>query len=208
LVTPAPAKCAAANGGHHGIVKLPSSPLPRNEDGGLVWQVISFEAKMLSDCVCRFLAEMRIAHLATADCRAIPHVVPVCFAVSGERLYVTIDRKPKRQPAATLKRLKNIAENPAVAVVVDRYDEDWARLGWVMLHGRALVLADGVEHNDAQALLCSRYPQLAAMQITELPVIAVHIQRVTSWGNLAPRPIIPSTAVPARGPPNSPASDT
>ena len=84
---------------------------------------------MLADHLYRFLANMRIAHLATADRRAVPHVVPVCFAVSGDRLYITIDEKPKRRPTAMLKRVKNIAENPAVAVVIDRYDEDWARLG-------------------------------------------------------------------------------
>ena len=140
---------------------------------------------MLSDRECRFLAALRIAHLATADRRAIPHVVPVCFVVSGDTLYITIDEKPKRRPITKLKRLKNISENPAVAIVVDRYDEDWARLGWVMLHGRAEILTHGTEHDDAQALLHSRYPQLGAMLIAEYPVIAVRIQRTTSWGNLS-----------------------
>src|SRR6516162_10277494 len=85
---------------------------------------------MVSDGERRFLAQQRIAHLATADRRAVPHVVPVCFAIFERTLYITIDEKPKRRPGATLKRLRNIAENPAVAVIVDRYDEDWARLSW------------------------------------------------------------------------------
>ena len=140
---------------------------------------------MLSDREFRFLAALRIAHLATADRGAIPHVVPACFVVSGDTLYVTIDEKPKRRPVTKLKRLKNISENPAVAIVVDRYDEDWARLGWVMLHGRAEILTHGREHDDAQALLHSRYPQLGAMLIAEYPVIAVRIERATSWGNLS-----------------------
>ena len=92
---------------------------------------------MLSDGEHQFLARQRIAHLATADSRAVPHVVPVCFAILDRTLYITIDEKPKRLSGTPLKRLRNIAENPAVAVVVDRYDEDWARLGWVMLHGHA-----------------------------------------------------------------------
>jgi PPOX class probable F420-dependent enzyme len=140
---------------------------------------------MLSDGQRRFLAQQRIAHLATADRGAVPHVVPVCFAVAAETLYITIDEKPKRRPATALKRLKNIAENPAVAVIVDRYDEDWARLGWVMLRGRAEILRDGQEHQDAQALLRARYPQLAAMQIAAYPVIAVRIERATSWSDLS-----------------------
>jgi PPOX class probable F420-dependent enzyme len=140
---------------------------------------------MLSDGQRRFLAQQRVAHLATADRGAVPHVVPVCFAVAGGTLYITIDEKPKRRPATALKRLKNIAENPAVAVIVDRYDEDWARLGWVMLRGRAEILREGQEHQDAQDLLRARYPQLAAMQIATYPVIAVRIERTTSWGDLS-----------------------
>jgi len=140
---------------------------------------------MLSDAERRFLAQQRIAHLATADRRAVPHVVPVCFAVAGSSLYVAIDEKPKRGPVTALKRLRNIAENPAVAVIVDRYEEDWARLGWCMLHGHAEILHEGQEHQDAQALLRSRYPQLRAMQIASYPVIAVRTEGTTSWGNLA-----------------------
>jgi PPOX class probable F420-dependent enzyme len=140
---------------------------------------------MLSDREHRFLAQQRIAHLATADRGAVPHVVPVCFAVARGTLYITIDEKPKRRPPTALKRLKNIAENPAVAVIVDRYDEDWARLGWVMLRGRAEILREGQEHQDAQALLRARYPQLAAMQIATYPVIAVRIEQTRSWGDLS-----------------------
>jgi PPOX class probable F420-dependent enzyme len=100
---------------------------------------------------------------------------PVCFAISNDTLYITIDEKPKRSLSRPLKRLQNIAQNPAVAVVVDRYDEDWGQLGWVMLRGHAEILIDGREHDQAQALLRCRYPQLTRMQIAELPVIVVHI---------------------------------
>jgi PPOX class probable F420-dependent enzyme len=100
-------------------------------------------------------------------------------------LYITLDEKPKRRSATVLKRMTNIVENPAVAVVVDRYDDDWALLGWVMLRGHADILIDGPEHDTAQALLRSRYPQLNAMHIAQLPVIAVRIERTTSWGNLS-----------------------
>lgn len=133
----------------------------------------------------RFLDDRKVGYLATADLRAAPHVVPVCFAISNHTLYVTIDAKPKRSLNAPLKRLKNIAWNPAVAIVVDRYEEDWRQLGWVMMRGQAEILIDGSEHDQAQALLRSRYPQLKAMQIAELPVIAVRIVKVTSWGNLS-----------------------
>jgi PPOX class probable F420-dependent enzyme len=140
---------------------------------------------MLSDAERNFLAQWRVAHLATADADARPHVVPVCFAIVGASLYITIDEKPKMRRATALKRLTNIAENPAVAVIVDRYDDDWSRLGWVLLHGHAEILTDGEEHGAAQSLLRARYPQLKAMQIAQYPVIAVRIERASSWGNLS-----------------------
>lgn len=138
---------------------------------------------MLSSRERLFLSTRRVGHLATADGRGVPHVVPVCFALSQDALYITIDEKPKR-PDRPLKRLRNIAENPAVALVVDHYDEDWTRLAWVMVRGRAEILAAGTEHARAQALLRGRYPQLDAMRIETLPVIAIRIEKVTSWGNL------------------------
>lgn len=132
-----------------------------------------------------FLAAARIGHLATADRHGAPHVIPVCYALAEAALYVTIDRKPKRADIP-LKRLRNIAENPAVAFVVDHYDEDWTRLGWVMLRGRADILREGPEHDHAQALLRDRYPQYASMDLAPLPVIALRIARATSWGRLGP----------------------
>jgi PPOX class probable F420-dependent enzyme len=142
------------------------------------------QAALLSRTEQRFLAQRRVAHLATADAGAAPHVVPVCFAIAARSLYITLDEKPKRSPTAALKRLRNIRENPVVSVVVDRYDEDWALLGWVMLFGRAEILLAGSEHDEAQALLRLRYPQLRAMHLAPCPVIAVRIERATSWGNL------------------------
>jgi PPOX class probable F420-dependent enzyme len=142
---------------------------------------------MLSEHQARFLASRRVGHLATADARAIPQLVPVCFVVSEGALYITIDQKPKGDPRA-LKRLKNISENPVAAFVADHWDEDWTRLGWIMLRGPAEILAEGAEHDRAQTLLRSRYPQYRGMELDGLPVIAIRIERVTSWGNLSVEP--------------------
>ena len=133
----------------------------------------------------RFLDSLRVAHLATADADAMPHVVPVCFVIRADTVYITIDAKPKSRPPNELKRIRNIIANPRVAIVADRYDEDWTRLGWVMLLGRAEILSEGREHDEAQALLCSRYCQLQAMPIAACPVIAVRIERARSWGRLS-----------------------
>jgi PPOX class probable F420-dependent enzyme len=109
----------------------------------------------------------------------------VCFTILHRTLYIAIDEKPKRVASGSLKRIRNIERNPMVAVVADRYDEDWSLLGWVMLRGRAEILTEGAEHRRAQALLRSRYRQLTGMRIAERPVIAIRLTRVTSWGNLA-----------------------
>ena len=131
-----------------------------------------------------FLLSQRVARLASADARGVPHVVPVCFAVAGETVYITVDEKPKHTPGGTLKRIRNLVENPAVALVADHYEEDWRRLGWVMLRGRAEILHEGEEHDRAQALLRARYVQYREMSLAALPVIAIRIARVASWGDL------------------------
>jgi PPOX class probable F420-dependent enzyme len=139
---------------------------------------------MLSDREARFLADRRVGHLATADARATPHLVPVCFVVSEGTVYITIDQKPKGDPRG-LKRVRNILENPVAAFVADRWDENWTRLGWVMLRGPAEILSAGTEHDRAQELLRDRYDQYRAMELAELPVIAIRIERVTTWGKLS-----------------------
>jgi PPOX class probable F420-dependent enzyme len=141
---------------------------------------------MLTDAQREFLESRRVAYLATADAGGAPHVVPVCFAVEDATVYITIDEKPKRDAGRPLKRLRNIAENPKVALVADRYDDrDWSRLGWVMVRGRAEVLDRGPEHDAAQDLLRRRYPQLREMALADLPVIALRIERTVEWGDLS-----------------------
>ena len=139
---------------------------------------------MITDAALAFLAQCRAGHLATADAHGAPHVVPVCFACTSSTLYITIDAKPK-ESASGLKRIRNILANPGTAFVADRYDDDWSRLGWVMLRGTAEILERGTEHDAAQDLLRARYPQYLTMPIADLPVIALRVARVTTWGNLS-----------------------
>jgi len=138
---------------------------------------------MLTERQRRFLEASRVVHLATADTMGAPHLIPVCYAADEGTLYITVDEKPKRRDIP-LKRVRNILDNPQAAFVVDRYDEDWGRLAWVMLRGPAAILASGAEHDRAQVLIVARYKQLKAMRIAELPVIALRIARATDWGNL------------------------
>jgi PPOX class probable F420-dependent enzyme len=133
-----------------------------------------------------FLERQRVAHLATADASGAPHVVPICFALVDETVYVAIDEKPKRGDPLKLRRLRNIAENPQVAIVVDVYDDrDWSRLGFVLLRCAARVLVDGAEHERAVETLRAKYVQYRAMALEDRPVIAADIARVTPWGRLS-----------------------
>jgi PPOX class probable F420-dependent enzyme len=131
----------------------------------------------------RFIESQRLAHLATADASGRPHVVPVCFAYLKGRIYIAIDEKPKR--SLRLKRLRNIEENPQVALVLDRYDEDWSRLAWVLIQGTAAVLEGGAEHERAIAELREKYPQYREMALEGRPAIKITMERVSSWGDLS-----------------------
>src|SRR4029077_12287762 len=88
-------------------------------------------------------AAAQVARLATTDSEGRPHVVPVVFALDGETIYFAVDQKPKQ--TRELKRLRNIATNPSVAVLVNHYEEDWNALWWVRADGSARVLDPGPE---------------------------------------------------------------
>src|SRR2546430_17050206 len=88
-----------------------------------------------------FVHAQRVARLATADADGIPHVIPVCYAFDGEHFYTPLDEKPKRVAGSKLRRVRNIQARPEVALVIDQYDDDWSRLGYVLVQGRAELLA-------------------------------------------------------------------
>jgi coenzyme F420-0:L-glutamate ligase/coenzyme F420-1:gamma-L-glutamate ligase len=131
-----------------------------------------------------FLVRQRVARLATADRAGKPHAIPVCFAYDGRLVHIALDEKPKDVPATRLKRVRNILENPNVALVADRYSEDWDLLAFVMVRGRAeLVQPETEEHAAAVRLLRGKYHQYEKMKL-EAPVISIRPGRVTSWGAL------------------------
>ena len=124
------------------------------------------------------VASARVARMATVDRRGAPHVVPVVFALEGRTLYWAVDTKPKRR--REVRRLDNLRANPAVQLVVDHYDEDWARLWWVRLTGRGRVLGSGEESARALAMLSEKYGQYRR-DAPPGPVMAIDVQSVSSW---------------------------
>lgn len=112
-----------------------------------------------------FAERHRIGHLATANAAGVPHVVPVCFALVGDYFYFVIDEKPKRARTG-LKRLRNLAENPRVALVIDDYDDaDWSRLAYLLIRGPAACVTDPAEFTQALHALRTRYAQYRTMPL-------------------------------------------
>src|SRR6266568_4356506 len=130
-----------------------------------------------------FVTAQRVARLATADAEGNPHVIPVCYAFDRSRFYTPLDEKPKRVAESKLRRVRNIAARPEVALVIDQYDDDWSRLGYVLVQGRAELLApEDTTHAHALELLRERYSQYRTMALEKNAVIVITPDHVTSWG--------------------------
>ena len=129
-----------------------------------------------------FAERHRVAHLATADATAAPHVIPICYAIVGDAFYFVVDEKPKRTRTG-LKRLRNIAANPRVALVIDDYGEDWTRLAYLLVHGGAVVVDDRDEYAKTLEALRDRYPQYRAMVLAfdTHPMVRIAPMRSHLW---------------------------
>src|SRR5271167_4228811 len=131
-----------------------------------------------------FVAGARVARLATTDGTGTPHNVPFCYWFDGERIYFAIDEKPKRQKGLGLKRMRNIGENPRVAVVIDHYEEDWSQLAYVLIRGFARVVDDPEEYLGAMRHLRDQYLQYRGMILTpeKNPIVKIEPESVHVWG--------------------------
>jgi PPOX class probable F420-dependent enzyme len=119
-----------------------------------------------------------VARLATVGADGEPHLVPVTFAVDGDHIYTAVDAKPKT--TINLRRLRNIAGNPRVAVLADHYEEDWDGLWWVRADGVASVLDEPADTAGPLRLLAARYPQYRASPPAG-PVTSVQVTRWSGW---------------------------
>lgn len=120
----------------------------------------------------------RVARLATVDADGAPHLVPVTFALDGNRIVTAVDAKPKR--GAPLRRLENIRANPRVALLVDEYDDDWGRLWWARADGVARIADDGPDLTRALDMLRERYAQYATVALIG-PAVVVEVERWLGW---------------------------
>lgn len=132
----------------------------------------------------QFIRDHRVARLATAGVDRQPAVVPICYVLDGECFYTPIDEKPKRVAAGELKRVRNIENNPQVALVIDDYCEDWSKLIYVLITGTAALLSpveNFSEHGRAVGLLREKYPQYRSMKLYERPIIKITPTRIKRW---------------------------
>lgn len=131
------------------------------------------------------LEEARVARLATLDASLRPHIVPVCFAYDGKVFYTAIDQKPKRVMPERLTRLRNILAVPRVALLIDRYQEDWRQLWYILVRGKARLIPtrSHQEREWAISKLRAKYPQYSARMLPDdAPIIRITPEQITSWG--------------------------
>ena len=134
--------------------------------------------RLTSDQARALLATAAVARLATVRPDGAPHIVPVCFAIAGGTIYTAVDAKPKRTP--DLARLANIAAEPRVALLADRYEDDWTQLWWVRVDGDARVVTDPGERSRALNALATAYTQYAEAP-PQGAVIAIEPRRISGW---------------------------
>jgi PPOX class probable F420-dependent enzyme len=128
------------------------------------------------------LLNARVARMATSDQYARPHVVPIVFVYEHPYLYTPIDSKPKKVGDwRHLRRVQNVVTNGRASVIIDVWDEDWAKLRYVLLEGTADVIETGDERDRAVALLEAKYPQYAGLPLGNAPVIKVTVERLVDW---------------------------
>jgi PPOX class probable F420-dependent enzyme len=140
---------------------------------------------VLTDDDRALLADARRAVLATIAADGHPRLVAVCFVVdpAPSVVYTPLDDKPKAvdDPLA-LARVRDIARDDRASILVDRWDEDWTRLAWLRLDGRAALLApDDVRHAGIVGALRAKYPQYATHRLDDRPLIAITVERATRW---------------------------
>ena len=130
------------------------------------------------------LKNARVARLATVDPTGRPHIVPVCFVYNRKAFYTAVDQKPKRVPPQKLARLRNIQYSLQVALLIDHYDEDWGRLWYVLVRGKAKLLPKSAakERSAVIRALRAKYPQYrAGMLADDAPIIRITVERSSSW---------------------------
>ena len=129
------------------------------------------------------ISKARVAKLSTVD-NDQPHLVPVVFIFDRGYFFIPLDKKSKGVKPEKLRRVRNIRKNPKVALLIDGYKEDWSKLFFVMILGKASII--GKEQSSLLAkvhkLLLAKYPQYKKVGIGE-SCIMMDPRKVIFWKN-------------------------
>jgi PPOX class probable F420-dependent enzyme len=150
---------------------------------GLTLKVSAMDVSQIEQ---QFILSHRVARLATADAAGRPHVIPFCYAFDGAHFYFVVDEKPKRRTGRPLKRIRNLLENPQVALVIDDYSDNWSELAYMLVSGTAAIVENEDEYARALSLLRERYSQYREMNLAFAtnPMVRITPTRIHSWGKV------------------------
>ncbi len=132
-----------------------------------------------------FIERARVARLATIDSEFKPHLVPVVFVFDGNHFFIPLDEKRKTAKPEKLKRIRNIQDNPNVTLLIDEYSEDWTKLAFVMIQGKASVATKeegNIQVREAYKKLMTKYLQYQKVSVGEMCII-ITPKKVASWSN-------------------------
>ncbi len=125
----------------------------------------------------------KVARLSTVDQKSYPYVVPVVFVFHENSFFIPLDEKKKTVNSRNLKRVKNIEKNPNVTLLIDKYQNDWKKLFFLMIHGKAKVIDGNNKLIDKiHKLLVSKYPQYKKIGIGN-SCIKIEPTKVRFWSN-------------------------
>lgn len=134
---------------------------------------------MFSKTQLQYLEDKKRGFLATCGKKHRPRIVPVCFSYTKEKIYIPIDKKPKK--TYLLARVDDIKENQNVAFIVDYYSDDWSKLSYMLVFGIAEIIQDGDEMLMASYLLNKRYPQYSEIGSEFYFMISLSPTKVKEW---------------------------
>ena len=142
-------------------------------------------ALIIPPAVEEFIERARFARLATIDSEFKPHLVPVVFVFNGNHFFIPVDEKRKTAKPEKLKRIRNIQHNPNVALLIDEYSEDWTKLAFVMIQGKASIASKGegnIQVREAYKKLMTKYIQYQKVGVGEMCII-ITPKKIASWSN-------------------------
>lgn len=140
---------------------------------------------IISPAVEEFIERAKVARLATIDSEFKPHLLPVVFVFDGNNFFVPVDEKRKTAKPEKLKRIRNIQNNPNVALLIDEYSEDWTKLAFVMIQGKASIAnktEENIQVREAYKKLMTKYVQYQKVGVGELCIV-ITPKKVASWSN-------------------------